>query len=84
MSKEPIMYNKEDISLNIGKKCKVIESAIVGLGGKIGIIKDIVGNRIEGYRYEIEIEKPLYSFTTKTNFFPPVFLVEIIKEDNHE
>ena len=78
--KEPIMYHGEDISLNIGKRCKVIESTIAGLTGKNGVIKAVHGNQKDGYRYEIEIEKPLYSFTTKVNFYPPVFLVEIINE----
>jgi hypothetical protein len=47
---------------------------------KVNGFWEIFGGAEDGYRYEIEIEKPLYSFTTKVNFYPPVFLVEIINE----
>jgi hypothetical protein len=75
---EEILFHGEDISKNIGKQCKVIESVIAGLTGKIGTIKDIHGNWRDGYRYEIELSEPLYSFKSNKVFYPPVFLCEIL------
>jgi hypothetical protein len=75
---EKSTLNKNSLSKNIGKKCKVTSSAIVGLIGRIGTIKSVQGNDIDGYRYEIHLEKPLYDFTTKLDFFPPTFFCEIL------
>ncbi len=81
---KPVMYHDEDISINIGKHCRVTESVIAGLTGKIGTIKNIHGNWKDGYRYEVKIDKPLYSFNSNTTFYPPVFLCEIIETNDKE
>jgi len=63
---------------NIGKRCKVTNSAISGLSGKEALITGISGDKRVGFRYDIILDEPLYSFTEKLDFYPPVFLVEII------
>jgi len=67
-----------ELEKNIGKRCKVLESAIAGLCGKEGTIKSVHGDQTNGYRYCIEIDEPLFSFTTKRDFYPPCCLVEIL------
>lgn len=64
---------------NVGLRCKVIRSSIAGLSGKEATIIDVHGEMPEGFRYEIRLDEPLFSFKTKLNYYPPTFLVEILK-----
>jgi hypothetical protein len=70
--------NITELEQNIGKRCKVIESPIAGLTGREATIKGVSGDQREGFRYHIELDEPLFSFLTKTDYYPPVFLVEIL------
>lgn len=67
------------LELNLEKECIIIESVIAGLSGKKGIIKSVHGNDIDGYRYEVILPEPLYTFTDgKLNYFPPAFLCDVL------
>jgi len=67
------------LKVNIGRRCVITESAIAGLTGQSGEICEVVGNDVDGYRYVVELVKPLFSFTTQTTYYPPVFLCDIKK-----
>ena len=72
---------KPGLEANIGKKCKIIEATTAGLTGQVTEIKSVHGNDIEGYRYGVKIDKPLYDFGTwkdKLDFYLPTFLCEIL------
>jgi hypothetical protein len=58
----------------------VLSSSIAGLTGKEATIVDVKGELPDGFRYEIKLDEPLYSFTKgKLDYYPPTFLVEVLK-----
>ena len=72
--------NKHDFEKNIGRKAKAIDGAIIGTTGRVGIIKDVFGDDLAGYRYELEFIEPI-TFKWKQDLeriYPSVFLVKII------
>lgn len=73
-----VMEHGENLVLNIGKKCIVTQSSIAGLSMKECLIVAIHTDK-DGNRYEVKTDSPLYSFTTKTTFYPPTFLCKILE-----
>ena len=70
---------KTELLKNVGRRCKVIESPIAGLTGKEATIMDVVGELPHGFRYEIKLDEPLYTFTNnKLDYYPPTFLVKVL------
>jgi hypothetical protein len=70
---------KTELLKNVGLRCIILQSPIACLAGKEATIKDVHGELPDGFRYEIELDEPLFSFTKKLNYFPPTFLVEVLK-----
>jgi hypothetical protein len=72
----------EEHKLNIGKRCIITESVITSLNGKEGIILDVSGNDIDGFRYKVQLDNPEplnYSPLRKQSiFYPPSFLCDIL------
>jgi len=67
---------KEKLLLNVGKRCVLLCGH--GLYGKEATIKDVVGSLPNGYQYYVETDTPKYSFTTKTDFYPSPWEVELL------
>ena len=70
---------KELLEKHIGKHCIIEESAIAGLQGKKVLIEEVLGNKKEGFRFKVNIGKPLYSWSDKTDYYPPWFLCKILE-----
>ena len=70
---------KDKLLENVGLRCIVLQSSIAGLTGKEATIINVHGELPDGFRYEILLDEPLYSWQTKLNFYPPTFLVEVLK-----
>jgi len=70
---------KNGLLKNVGRRCKVLDSAIAGLTGKEAEIINVHGQLPDGFRYEIKLDEPLYTFTNgKLNYYPPTFMVEVL------
>lgn len=72
------LKKKPEYMANIGRRCIITESSHAGLSGKECTIVDVRGNDFDGYRYEIKLDAPLYQFSTKLDYYPPVFLCEVL------
>lgn len=73
------LKQKNELLKNVGLRCIVLQSSIAGLAGKEATIKNVHGELPDGFRYEIELDEPLFTFIKKLNYFPPTFLVEVLK-----
>jgi hypothetical protein len=68
----------EEFRKNKGRRCRITESVIAGLTGREATITDAVGDQKKGFQYCVMIDTPLFSFTSKLDYYPHVFQVEIL------
>lgn len=83
---KPTYKNKKEHEAYIGKKAFAYECVIAGTTGKHGTIMCVIGDDREGYRFELQFDKPLdYSFKRPlTKIYPPTFLVIILEKENND
>lgn len=67
---------------NVGKKCTILESAIAGMKGRVGVIEDVIGDDVAGYRYEVVFDSSNLIATEgarlyDNSLYPPTFNVKI-------
>ena len=79
MYEEKTKKRIEELSKNIGKRCKIIQSEVVHIAQKPATIINVVGKWPDGFRYEVKLDEPIPLWGNKDTFYPPVFFVEIIE-----
>ena len=73
-----------ELQQNVGRKVIIRESSVSGITGKKGTIVSVLGKLPDGFRYEVRLDNPIALWRNKDTFYPPVFLVDILKKKKKE
>ncbi len=73
------MSKLSDLRKNINKTVEITESTIIGLTGKQGVIKEVIGTEHDGYRYQVELAENLSDLYPRKTFFPACFNCKIVR-----